>query len=128
MGYFSFTFSLSGQNASSVAGARCAATVDHPTRPGPFYLFMPMNTQAAWLPGFNLDELPQACQISLGAAEADYGLAAQWIREAQRIVVKVGGGGRNADSVLLLLPYGHESSTAKAPRPESRGWRGSDER
>lgn len=80
-----------------------AATVDHPTRPGPFYLLMPMNTQAAWLPGFNLDELPEVCPVSLGAAEADYSLAAKWIREAQRIVVKVGGGGRNAGPELDCL-------------------------
>jgi 3D-(3,5/4)-trihydroxycyclohexane-1,2-dione acylhydrolase (decyclizing) len=26
-----------------------AATVDHPWRPGPFFLLMPMNTQAAWM-------------------------------------------------------------------------------
>ena len=96
-------YSLHTPLALPTALQRGAATVDHPTRPGPFYLFMPMNTQAAWLPGFNLDELPQACQISLGAAEADYGLAAQWIREAQRIVVKVGGGGRNAGPGLTGL-------------------------
>ncbi|HVM71672.1 MAG TPA: thiamine pyrophosphate-dependent enzyme, partial [Anaerolineales bacterium] len=78
-------------------------TVDHPTRPGPFYLLMPMNTQAAWLPGFNLEELPEVCHVSLGAAQADYALAAQWIREAQQIVVKVGGGGRNAGPELTAL-------------------------
>jgi 3D-(3,5/4)-trihydroxycyclohexane-1,2-dione acylhydrolase (decyclizing) len=96
-------YSLHTPLALPTALQRGAAAVDHPTRPGPFYLFMPMNTQAAWLPGFNLDELPEACHVSLGAAEADYGLAAQWIREAQRIVVKVGGGGRNAGSELLGL-------------------------
>ena len=96
-------YSLHTPLALPTALQRGAATVDHPTRPGPFYLFMPMNTQAAWLPGFNLDELPEACHISLGAAEADYGLAAEWIREAQQIVVKVGGGGRNAGPGLLGL-------------------------
>jgi 3D-(3,5/4)-trihydroxycyclohexane-1,2-dione acylhydrolase (decyclizing) len=64
---------------------------------------MPMNTQAAWLPEFNLDELPEVCHVSLGAAQADYALAAQWIREAQRIVVKVGGGGRSAGPELASL-------------------------
>jgi len=53
-------YSLHTPLALPTALQRGAATVDHPTRPGPFYLFMPMNTQAAWLPGFNLDELPQA--------------------------------------------------------------------
>ena len=96
-------YSLHTPLALPTALQRGAATVDHPTRPGPFYLLMPMNTQAAWLPGFNLDELPEACQVSLGAAEADYALAAQWIREARRIVVKVGGGGRNAGPELASL-------------------------
>jgi len=96
-------YSLHTPLALPTALQRGGVTVDHPTRPGPFYLFMPMNTQAAWLPGFNLDELPEACHISLGAAQAHYALAAQWIREAQRILVKVGGGGRSAGPELLGL-------------------------
>jgi 3D-(3,5/4)-trihydroxycyclohexane-1,2-dione acylhydrolase (decyclizing) len=96
-------YSLHTPLALPTALQRGAASVDHPTRPGPFYLLMPMNTQAAWLPGFNLDELPEACHVSLGAAQADYALAAQWIREAQRIVVKVGGGGRSAGPELAGL-------------------------
>ncbi len=40
-------------------------TVDHPYRPGPFYLLLPMNTQAAWLQAFNLDELPETHHIPL---------------------------------------------------------------
>ena len=96
-------YSLHTPLALPTALQRGTATVDHPYRPGPFYLLMPMNTQAAWLLGFNLDELPEACQISLGAAEADYGLAAQWIKEALRIVVKVGGGGRTAGPELASL-------------------------
>ena len=63
-------YSLHTPLALPTALQRGAATVDHPTRPGPFYLFMPMNTQASWLPGFNLDELPEACQVALGAAQA----------------------------------------------------------
>ena len=96
-------YSLHTPLALPTALQRGSVTVDHPTRPGPFYLFMPMNTQAAWLPNFNLDELPEACHVSLGAAEADYALTAQWIRAAQRILVKVGGGGRNAGPELLGL-------------------------
>jgi 3D-(3,5/4)-trihydroxycyclohexane-1,2-dione acylhydrolase (decyclizing) len=96
-------YSLHTPLALPTALQRGAASVDHPTRPGPFYLLMPMNTQAAWLPEFNLDELPEVCHVSLGAAQADYALAAQWIREAQRIVVKVGGGGRSAGPELASL-------------------------
>ena len=82
---------------------RGAATVDHPHRPGPFYLLLPMNTQATWLPNFNLDELPEVHPIKIGAAEGDYAQAAQWIWEAARVVVKVGGGGRDAGPELTAL-------------------------
>ena len=82
---------------------RGAATVDHPYRPGPFYLLMPMNTQASWLPDFNLNELPEASQVSLGAADGDYAQAARWIKDAERVVVKVGGGGRDAGPELSTL-------------------------
>ena len=82
---------------------RGAAAVDHPWRPAPFYLLLPMNTQAAWLPGFNLDELPEAHSLALGAAEGDYARAAQWLHEADRVVVKVGGGGRAAGQELTAL-------------------------
>jgi 3D-(3,5/4)-trihydroxycyclohexane-1,2-dione acylhydrolase (decyclizing) len=85
---------------------RGAATVDHPYRAGPFFLLMPMNTQAAWLPDFNLVELPEARTLSLGAAEGDYALAAGWIQAAHKVVVKVGGGGRNAGPELVTLLEG----------------------
>jgi 3D-(3,5/4)-trihydroxycyclohexane-1,2-dione acylhydrolase (decyclizing) len=77
--------------------------VDHPYRPGPFYLLLPMNTQAAWLTQFNLDELPVAQKIQVGSADGDYALASQWIAAAERILVKVGGGGRQAGRELTLL-------------------------
>jgi 3D-(3,5/4)-trihydroxycyclohexane-1,2-dione acylhydrolase (decyclizing) len=96
-------YSLHTPLAIPTALQRGAATVDHPTRPGPFYLLLPMNTQAAWLPDFNLDELPEIHPLVLGAAEGDYTQAAQWIREADRVLVKVGGGGRNAGAELVTL-------------------------
>ena len=82
---------------------RGAVRVDHPYRPGPFYLLLPMNTQAAWLPDFNLEELPEAFTFTLGAAGGDYARAARWIRDAERVVVKVGGGGRDAGPELVTL-------------------------
>jgi 3D-(3,5/4)-trihydroxycyclohexane-1,2-dione acylhydrolase (decyclizing) len=89
--------------ALSSALQRGAATVDHPYRSGPFYLLLPMNVQAAWLPEFNLDELPECHPVALGAAEGDYETAAQWITEADRVVVKVGGGGREAGPELTAF-------------------------
>lgn len=96
-------YSLHTPLALPTALQRGAATVDHPYRPGPFYLLLPMNTQATWLPDFNLAELPAVHALTLNAAEGDYTEAARWIAEAERIVVKVGGGGRHAGPELRLL-------------------------
>ena len=96
-------YSLHTPLALPTALQRGASIVDHPTRPAPFYLLLPMNTQAAWLPDFNLEELPSAGFSTPGAAEGDYPQAAQWIREADRIIIKVGGGGRKSSSELTKL-------------------------
>ncbi len=80
-----------------------AATVDHPYRPGPFFLLLPLNTQSTWLTDFNLDELPQMQTVSLGAAEGDYNRVAEEIKSSAQVVIKVGGGGRSAGSELLML-------------------------
>ncbi len=89
--------------ALAAALHRGAAIVDHPYRANPFFLLLPMNTQAAWMPGFNLSELPKPYPISMPAAEGDYESAARWIAEAEKIVVKVGGGGRSAGPELATL-------------------------
>jgi 3D-(3,5/4)-trihydroxycyclohexane-1,2-dione acylhydrolase (decyclizing) len=96
-------YSLHTPLALPTALQRGAATVDHPYRPGPFYLLLPMNTQAAWLENFNLEELPEVRPARLGAAEGEYAEAARWIREAERVLVKVGGGGRYACQGLSEL-------------------------
>jgi 3D-(3,5/4)-trihydroxycyclohexane-1,2-dione acylhydrolase (decyclizing) len=89
--------------ALSTALQRGAVTVDHPYRPGPFYLLLPMNTQASWLENFNLSELPEAQTILLGASAGDYAQAVKWISQAERVIVKVGGGGRYAGTELITL-------------------------
>jgi 3D-(3,5/4)-trihydroxycyclohexane-1,2-dione acylhydrolase (decyclizing) len=78
-------------------------TTAHPYRPGPFFLLMPMNTQPQAVPGFNLRELPTGDLPRLGAAAGDLALAAAWIHQAERVVVKVGGGGVDAGDALLTL-------------------------
>jgi 3D-(3,5/4)-trihydroxycyclohexane-1,2-dione acylhydrolase (decyclizing) len=79
-------------------------TVDHPHRAGPFYLLMPLNTQPATLSNFNLEELPTGAPPPLGAASDvfnAYQQAAQILHRAERVVVKIGGGGRGAGPQLL---------------------------
>jgi 3D-(3,5/4)-trihydroxycyclohexane-1,2-dione acylhydrolase (decyclizing) len=89
--------------ALATALRRGLNTVDHPHRAGPFYLLLPMNTQPAALPGFNLDELPVGAPPPLGAAadQGSYRRAAESLLRAERIVVKVGGGARQAGPELL---------------------------
>jgi len=91
--------------------------VDHPHRAGPFFLLLPMNTQPAVLEGFNIAELPLELPPVMPAAgdASAYDAAIEAITEAQRVVVKVGGGGRGAgpelerflelaDAVAVLSP------------------------
>ena len=120
-------YNLHTPHALATALRRGLNTVDHPHRGGPFYLLLPINTQAVRLPSFNLDELPAGAPPRLGAA-ADLGAYAQAVdalARAQRVVVKVGGGAREAgpevvefldltDAVAVtsplvsgVIPYGH---------------------
>ncbi len=96
-------YSLHTPLALSTALKRGALTVDHPYRQGPFYLLLPMNTQAAWLPAYNIRELPFAESIPLPASDGDYDRAFRWIGEASRIVVKVGGGARRFGNEITSL-------------------------
>lgn len=96
-------YSLHTPLALSSALQAGAVTVDHAYRPGPFYLLMPMNTQAAWLEGFNLDELPEAVLPQPAAAAGDYQGAVKAIRSAKRILVKAGGGASAAGEELVKL-------------------------
>jgi len=84
---------------------RGLVTVDHPHRGGPFYLLMPMNTQPGLMSRFNLDELPSGTPPPLGSAADDgaYTRAGDALVSADRVVVRVGGGARDAGPELLEL-------------------------
>jgi len=94
------SYSLHTPLSIATALRRGQATVDHPYRQGPFFLLMPMNTQPAQIPEFNLEELPVSTPVSYGSAPDGYTQAADWICAAQRVVVKVGGGARQCGSEL----------------------------
>jgi len=98
-------YKLHTPQAVGTALRRGRNTVEHPFRPGPFYLLLPMNTQPAMLTGFNLNELPGSAVPRLGPAGDDGGYedAAQAIQAASRVVVKIGGGGRDAGDELVQL-------------------------
>jgi len=91
-------YCLHTPEAVGVALRRGLNTVDHPHRPGPFYLLLPLNTQPGLLREFNFDELPVGAPPRLGAAADDgaYGAAVAALRAAARVVVRLGGGARAA--------------------------------
>ena len=97
------SYALHTPGALSSALKRGMSTVNHPYKAGPFYLLMPMNTQSVEMRGFNLRELPEGLPPRLGAAADGYQQAARWIRDSQRVVVKVGGGGVGASDELVRL-------------------------
>ncbi len=95
-------YTLQTPEAVGAALRRGLCRVDDPHFAGPFYLLLPLNTQPAELPGFNIDELPVGAPPALGAASDDsaYKKAADAIEKAKRIVVKVGAGASGASTQL----------------------------
>jgi len=96
-------YSLHTPLAVASALRRGQATVDHPYRAGPFFLLLPMNTQPAMLRQYVLNELPQNVSIKIGPAAGDYEDAARRLMESRRVVVRVGGGARGAESEINEL-------------------------
>jgi 3D-(3,5/4)-trihydroxycyclohexane-1,2-dione acylhydrolase (decyclizing) len=96
-------YSLHTPLAVATALRRGQATVDHPYRAGPFFLLLPMNTQPAILKQFVLNELPQKVSIAIGPAAGDYPGAARRLLASGRVVVRVGGGARGAESEVNEL-------------------------
>lgn len=98
-------YSLHTPLALATALRRGLNTVDHPYRPGPFFLLLPMNTQCTALPQFNLRELPFGSPPAMGAAAGDalYEQAARAILDAKRVVVKFGGGAAKAGPQFVDL-------------------------
>jgi len=98
------SYMLHTPEAVGVALRRGLNTVDHPYRQGPFYLLLPMNTQPKVISDFNIRMLPKKPPPPLGPATGYlYETVVEKIIAAKKVVVKVGGGARNAG--FGLLPY-----------------------
>lgn len=98
-------YSLHTPLAISTALRRGLNAVDHPHQARPFYLLLPMNIQSFIIKDFNLDELPIGAPPRLGAAadNGNYDKAATALLEAKKIVVRVGGGAKDAGKEILEL-------------------------
>ena len=78
--------------------------VHHPTKAGPFYLLLPLNSQPKQLT-VNLAALPDRLQVSpmVTADQQTFEEAARAIRNHRRIVIKAGGGCRRFPEHLRQL-------------------------
>ena len=121
-------YSLHTPRALPTALRRGLNTVDHPYRPGPFFLLLPLNTQPQVIEGLNLRELPFGAPPKLAQAAAEsYPQVAQRLLEAERVVIKVGGGAKGCrreleeladlvDAVFVMSPVSLGVVPASHPR------------
>ncbi|HQR25539.1 MAG TPA: thiamine pyrophosphate-binding protein [Nocardioides sp.] len=96
-------YSLHTPAALPTALRRCLNAVDHPYRASPFFLLLPLNTQPQVIRGLNLRELPSGAPPRLGAAAGDHGAVARRLLDAERVVIKVGGGALGCRAELEAL-------------------------
>lgn len=80
------------------------ATVFHPSRPGPFYLLAPINTQPRPVT-LRIDALPRPARFApqVPATDVAFNAAIELIRRHQRIAIKAGGGTRKFADQLRRL-------------------------
>ncbi len=83
---------------------RGALCVNHPYRAGPFFLLLPLNTQAARLT-VNLAALPGRPNLPKLAPADDAAIeqAAQMIAGSAKVAIKAGGGTRGHDKAIKML-------------------------
>lgn len=96
-------YSLHTPNAIYTALRRGLNTVEHPYKAGPFYLLMPLNTQPAILENFNTHAMPAGIPENNFLPDVDedtYRILAEKLLAAKKVVVKVGGGARDAGEEL----------------------------
>ncbi|MFH2133302.1 MAG: thiamine pyrophosphate-dependent enzyme [bacterium] len=96
-------YKLHTPGAIHTALTRGLVATEHPIRPGPFYLLMPMNTQPEILTDFHLGSFPSTPPPPLGPAadNGTYQSVVDQLLRAERIVVKVGGGAHGAGPELM---------------------------
>jgi 3D-(3,5/4)-trihydroxycyclohexane-1,2-dione acylhydrolase (decyclizing) len=84
---------------------RGTQSVHHPSKPGPFYLLLPINTQPQVIHELQIDALPEALKAPRTALADNTVLtaAAQALRQHARVVMKIGGGGRAFSGPLREL-------------------------
>ncbi len=82
-----------------------STVVDHPHRPQPFFLLLPINVQPEVLPDFCFDRLPGPIGSEVGdvAPVSGYEAAAEALLTGERVAIKVGRGAAGCGSLLEEL-------------------------
>ncbi|CCQ75125.1 thiamine pyrophosphate-dependent enzyme [Magnetospira sp. QH-2] len=95
---------------------RGTGRVHHPTKAGPFYVLLPLNTQPQRM-HVNLGALPEKLSVPpmIAADEDAFAAAAEAIGTHKRIVIKVGGGGRAAPTQIRDLAEAIGAAVALSP-------------
>ena len=95
---------------------RGTARVHHPTKSGPFYILLPLNTQPQSLK-LNLTSLPE--RLSLPAlrpeGEKQFKIAEEQIQSYNKIVIKAGGGSRQYPNTIKQLAEKIGASVVLSP-------------
>ncbi len=95
---------------------RGALCVNHPYRAGPFYLLLPLNTQAARLT-VNLAGLPSRPDVPKLAPAGDVAIeqAAKMIAGSAKVAIKAGGGTRGHDAAIRKLAEAAGAAVVLSP-------------
>jgi len=98
------SYTLHTPQAFREALRRGATRVFHPSKAGPFFLNLPINTQPAKVT-LRLDSLPERPQpfVPYLLSDALIKKAAALISQASQVAIKVGGGSRKAAEALLCF-------------------------
>jgi len=95
---------------------RGTARVHHPTKAGPFYMLLPLNTQPQAM-SLNMGSLPDRLALPTQAPATDdaFERAAELVRAHNRIVIKAGGGARSGAQAVTELAETIGAAVALSP-------------
>jgi 3D-(3,5/4)-trihydroxycyclohexane-1,2-dione acylhydrolase (decyclizing) len=98
------TYQLHTPEAIYTALNRGAVVTNHPIRPQPFFLLLPINVQPKKIKQFNPGKFHVGKVTKMGSANLDsIAEAAMLLKDARKIVLKIGRGAKGAGSELLKL-------------------------
>ncbi len=114
------TYQLHTPEAVTECLRRGSVVTNHPSRPQPFFVLLPINVQPTIIPSFNLERLPKKPSLLVSLApENQLVEAADALGEAKRVVIKVGRGARKCGQSIMALA--EELNAVVVTSPSSLG-------